>query len=89
VRALQARTWGSSSYFHQTDAARYVTTRQISRQRYVYDISASGRRATDGASRYLILSFKPKMVKVAENRVIDLDVFPGVPKGDKLAEQTK
>jgi hypothetical protein len=29
------------------------------------------------------------MVKVAENRVIDLDVFPGVPKGDKLAEQTK
>ncbi|KAK5221270.1 hypothetical protein LTR72_006830 [Exophiala xenobiotica] len=29
------------------------------------------------------------MVKVAENRVVDLDVFPGNPKGDKLAEQTK
>ncbi|KAK5051918.1 hypothetical protein LTR84_002721 [Exophiala bonariae] len=29
------------------------------------------------------------MVKVAENRVIDLDVFPGDPKGDQLAEQTR
>ncbi|KEF60710.1 uncharacterized protein A1O9_02271 [Exophiala aquamarina CBS 119918] len=29
------------------------------------------------------------MVKVAENRVVDLDVFPGDPKCDKLAEQTK
>lgn len=29
------------------------------------------------------------MVKVAENRVIDLDVFPGDPKGDRLAERTK
>ena len=28
------------------------------------------------------------MVKVAENRVIGLDVFPGDPKGGKLAEQT-
>lgn len=29
------------------------------------------------------------MVKVAENRVIDLDVFPGDPKGNKLAEQAR
>lgn len=29
------------------------------------------------------------MVKVAENRVVDLDVFPGDPKGQKLAEQTQ
>jgi hypothetical protein len=29
------------------------------------------------------------MVKVAENRVIDLDVFPGDPRGDKLSEQAK
>ncbi|KAL6251432.1 hypothetical protein RBB50_001641 [Rhinocladiella similis] len=29
------------------------------------------------------------MVKVAENRVIDLDVFPGDPKANKLAEQTQ
>ncbi|RVX67742.1 hypothetical protein B0A52_07865 [Exophiala mesophila] len=29
------------------------------------------------------------MVKVAENRVIDLDVFPDDPKGDRLAEQTR
>jgi hypothetical protein len=29
------------------------------------------------------------MVKVAENRVIDLDLLPGDKRGDKLAEQTK
>jgi hypothetical protein len=29
------------------------------------------------------------MVKVAENRVIDLDVFPGDKRGDKIAEQTR
>jgi len=29
------------------------------------------------------------MVKVAENRVVNLDLFPGDPKGEKLAEQTK
>ncbi|KAJ9639251.1 hypothetical protein H2204_003862 [Knufia peltigerae] len=29
------------------------------------------------------------MVKVAENRVVDLDIFPGDPKANKLSEQTQ
>ena len=29
------------------------------------------------------------MVKVAENRVIDLDLFPGNKQGDDLAQQTR
>lgn len=38
---------------------------------------------------YTAIELVINMVKVAENRVIDLDVFPGDPRGDKLAEQTK
>lgn len=29
------------------------------------------------------------MVKVAENRVVDLDVFPGDKQGDQLAQQAR